>query len=45
MLEIRKNTLLLKVLRHRSRLPREVVRVPNQAVSKDRLDKALSILI
>lgn len=42
MLEIRKNILLL---RHWSRLPREVVHVPNQAVFKDRLDKVLSILI
>ena len=43
-LHVRKKFFTVRVLRHRSRLPREVVDAPSLEVSKARLDGALSNL-
>jgi len=44
-LDIRKKFFTLRVVRHRHRLPREVVAAPSLAVFKVRLDGALSNLV
>jgi len=44
-LDIRKEFFTMRVMRHRHRLPREVVAVPSLAVFKARLDGALSNLV
>jgi len=45
MLEIRQKLFTLRVVRHWHKLPREAVAVPSLAVSKARLDEALSNLV
>ncbi|KFQ70374.1 hypothetical protein N335_05207, partial [Phaethon lepturus] len=44
-LDLRKNFLAMRVVRHWPRLPREVVDVPSLESFQVRLDKALSNLI
>ncbi|KFR04489.1 hypothetical protein Y956_09943, partial [Nipponia nippon] len=44
-LDIRKKFFTMRVVRHWTRLPREVVDAPSLAVSKARLDGALSNLV
>ena len=44
-LDIRKKLFALRVVRHCSRLPRQVVDTPSLAVFKARLDGALSSLV
>jgi len=44
-LDIRKKFFTMSVMRHRNRLPREVVAAPSLEVLKDRLDGALSTLV
>jgi len=45
MLDIRKKSCTLRVVRHWKRLPRKVVAAPSLAVFKARLDGALSSLL
>jgi len=44
-LDIRKKFFTLRVVKHRNRLPREVVEVPSLETFKARLDGALSNLL
>ena len=44
-LDIRKKFFTVRVVRHRNRLPREVMDVPSLAVFKARLDGPLSNLV
>ncbi|KFW95110.1 hypothetical protein N336_03766, partial [Phalacrocorax carbo] len=44
-LDIRKKIFTMRVVKHRNRLPREVVDAPSLETSKARLDGALSSLI
>ncbi|KFZ56629.1 hypothetical protein N321_01425, partial [Antrostomus carolinensis] len=44
-LDIRKKYFTMRMVRHRGRLPREVVDAPSLEVFKARLDQALSSLI
>ncbi|KFP11748.1 hypothetical protein Z169_06918, partial [Egretta garzetta] len=44
-LDIRKKFFTLRVMKHWTRLPREVVEAPSLGTFKARLDKALSNLI
>ena len=44
-LDIRKKFFMMRVVKHRKRLPREVVNAPSLETSKVRLDGALSNLI
>ncbi|KFR00080.1 hypothetical protein Y956_11731, partial [Nipponia nippon] len=44
-LDIRKKLFTMRVVRHRNRLPREVVDAPSLEVFKARLDGALSNLV
>ncbi|KFM11598.1 hypothetical protein AS27_02928, partial [Aptenodytes forsteri] len=44
-LDIRRKLFTMRVVRHRNRLPREVVGAPSLEVFKARLDGALSNLI
>ena len=44
-LDIRKKVFTVKIVRHRKKLPREVVAVPSLGVFMSRLDRALSNLI
>ncbi|KFQ50156.1 hypothetical protein N334_03511, partial [Pelecanus crispus] len=44
-LDIRKKFFTMRVVKHRNRLPREVVEAPSLETFKARLDEALSTLI
>ena len=45
MLDIRKKSFTMRVVRHWNMLPRDVVEVPSLEIFKTRLDQALSNLI
>ncbi|KGL83317.1 hypothetical protein N309_12680, partial [Tinamus guttatus] len=44
-LDIRKNFYMVRVVKHRNRLPREVVESPSLAVFKKRVDEALADMV